>query len=116
MDLPQHDESGVTRMIFMGEAELAVGFKLIGFEVWVDPAEEEMDRILKQLVEQREKAFVVLGRQWARMESEALRGVREEGGRIVITAVPPLHDFEHFHCQIDARINAMFARSDAEED
>lgn len=102
-----------TRMIFMGESALADGFRLIGFEVWVAPAIEEMERVLRQLIDRRQKAFVVLGRDWVRSESPVLRAVEEEGGRIVVTGIPPLHDPQHFHCNIDARISAMFGPEDS---
>lgn len=112
METTPHDETSATRMLFMGEAELAVGFQLLGFEVWVEPEESEMDRVLKQIIDQRQKAFVILGDRWANSQSAVLRRVRNEGGRIVLTEVPPLHAPNRFHHEIDDRIGRMFARSD----
>ncbi len=104
-----------TRMIFMGESALADGFRLIGFEVWVAPAVEEMEQVLRQLIDQRQKAFVVLGRDWILAESEVLQAVQEEGGRIVVTGIPPLNNPEHFHCNVDAQISAMFGQGESRE-
>lgn len=112
MDPIRHDDGGTTRMLFLGEAELAAGFRLLGFEVWVEPTETEMDRVLKQLIDQRQKAFVILGSRCAGSPSAVLRRVRDEGGRIVITEVPPLHAPERFHREIDDRIGQLFARAD----
>jgi len=97
----------------MGEASLADGFKLIGFETWSDPTTEVMEDVLQELLESGWKAFVILGKQWSEADSQILRKVRSEGGRIVITMVPQLHDTACFHCDINDRIQPLY--SDAEE-
>ncbi len=77
-----------TRMLFLGEESLADGFCLIGFETYPDPAPEEVDRILRDLRRNQERAFVIVDDAVMRAEIPNLKQVRREGGRIVVIAVP----------------------------
>ena len=49
-----------TRMIFLGNAALTDGFRLIGFEALTDPSVEQLERLLRQLQESRANAFIVV--------------------------------------------------------
>jgi len=98
---------GATRMIFMGEAALADGFQLIGFETLIDPAPEVMDRLLRGLIEEQQKAFIILDERLSAANTEALRSIRAEGGRIVVTQLPPLHSPHGFHSALDQRIRHL---------
>jgi vacuolar-type H+-ATPase subunit F/Vma7 len=106
------EEQHHTRMIVMGEAALADGLKLIGFETWIEPTVETMEQVLNELVEDRWKAFVILGRTLSREESPILKQLRSEGGRIVLTKVPPLNDPSRFHCDIDDQIQTLMGGGD----
>jgi len=99
-------ESG-TRMIFLGEAALVDGFQLIGFETHADPDADEIDRILHDLEESGEKAFVVIGVSCSEQGSPAYRRLRSEGGRVVIAKVPPLADPSCFQCDVDQRVRTL---------
>lgn len=96
-----------TRMLFLGDATLGDGFRLIGFETWVDPTVEQLDRILQELIEQRCKAFVVLDSRRSRAPSPALQRIRAEGGRIVVTEVPPLNAAAGFSSLTDEHIRQL---------
>jgi len=96
-----------TRMLFLGASALGEGFRLIGFEVLANPSREQLEQLLGELVDAQKNAFVVIDQGVAQQHCSMLERVRSEGGRIVITSVPPLHDPECFHCALDDRINAL---------
>ena len=100
-DLPE------TRMVFMGDAALTDGFRLIGFETWADPTVEQMERIMTELVQQKSSAFVILNNHLAESGSEVLQRVRAEGGRIIVTAIPPLNEPDNFHREIDDQVQSL---------
>lgn len=101
-------DTAQTRMIFMGEAPLTDGFRLIGFETWADPSVAEVETVVRQLVNRHQSALVVLDQALAEANIPVVNRVRAEGGRIVITAVPPLNAADSFHTLIDERLNALF--------
>jgi vacuolar-type H+-ATPase subunit F/Vma7 len=101
------DNNHPTRMIFMGEAALTDGFKLIGFETWADPTQETLDQQLANLLRQREKAFIILGHKLASCDSLLLKRIRAEGGYIVITQIPSLSEPDNFQCEIDDRLQQL---------
>jgi len=98
---------GNTRMLFLGDAALTDGFQLIGFETRADPSVEELDKLLRELLESGRNAFVILDTRLSQAGSQMLERVRSEGGRILITLVPPLNDPDGFHCDLDQRVNAL---------
>ncbi|WP_428609668.1 V-type ATP synthase subunit F [Sedimenticola sp.] len=96
-----------TRMLFMGEAALTDGFKLIGFKTWADPTPAVLDQQLEQLLKRREKAFIILGPALAQCQSALLKQVRTEGGYIIVTQIPSLAEPDNFHCEIDDRLQLL---------
>jgi vacuolar-type H+-ATPase subunit F/Vma7 len=96
-----------TRQIFLGEANLATGFRLAGFEVFPDAAVNQLDTLLHQLIEERTPAFVVIDQALAASDSKRLAQVRREGGRILLTQVPPLTAPESMHSAIDDHIQQL---------
>lgn len=103
------EQSVGTRMIFMGDSQLAHGFRLIGFETWADPKLEEVEKLVRDLIVRRQNAFLVIDRQIAEAELPSIQRVRKEGGHIVVTPVPPLNEPDSFHLRIDDRLQAIFA-------
>lgn len=101
------DNSPNTRMIFMGDSALTDGFQLIGFETHPNAGVEELDQILRTLVEHKQNALVILDSKLSASDSKMLKRVRAEGGRIVVTQVPPLNNPSEFHCEVDSEIQAM---------
>ncbi|MCB1758529.1 MAG: ATPase [Gammaproteobacteria bacterium] len=110
-DLERTPSSG-TRMLFLGDAALTDGFQLIGFETWSDPTREELDRVLQELLESRRNAFILLDTRLAKRGSPMLDRVRKEGGRILVTEVPPLNEPEGFHSSIDNQVNTLMGNGD----
>jgi vacuolar-type H+-ATPase subunit F/Vma7 len=96
-----------TRQVFLGDASLATGFRLAGFEVYPDADTAQLDHLLDTLISTRTPAFVVIDQQLAESDSQRLEGVRREGGRILLTQVPPLNNPEQMHSSIDDRIRQL---------
>lgn len=96
-----------TRQLFLGDAALATGFRLAGFEVFPDADEAQLDALLESLTAARTPAFVVIDRRLAESDSRRLREVRREGGRILLTQVPPLTQPEQLHSAIDDHIRQL---------
>ena len=96
-----------TRQVFLGEASLATGFRLAGFEVHPDADVTELDALLEQLQIARTPAFVVIDQQLADSGSHRLDAVRREGGRILLTQVPSLAHPETMRSAVDDRIQQL---------
>lgn len=79
------------RIIAMGGEALTEGFTLLGFETYANATPDDVENTLTELLGHKEKALVFLEHGLARAGSPALNRVRREGGRIVVTEVPPLH-------------------------
>ena len=96
-----------TRQLFLGDASLATGFRLAGFEVFPDADAAQLDQLLGELLSTRNPAFVVIDQALAASDSRRLEQVRREGGRILLTQVPPLNRPEQMHSAIDDRIQQL---------
>ncbi len=80
----------------LGSAGLAEGFGLIGAEVHPNADHATVERVLAELVREGAEALVLLEGELAHGEGEWLNRLRNEGGRIVVTELPPLaapHDY-----------------------
>lgn len=108
------DEDG-TRLIAMGSAALMEGFALIGFETWPDAAADDVERVLASLVKQRRRALVLLEPALARSHGAVLRKVRTEGGRIVVTEVPPLRAPGEYHPEVEDLVVSLLGAAALEE-
>jgi vacuolar-type H+-ATPase subunit F/Vma7 len=100
-----------TRMLFLGAASLADGFRLIGFETHPDPSAEDVDLVFRALRTSRERAFVIVDEAVMRSGAANLARVRREGGRIVVVSVPPLAGPVELESEVAARLAAMFGSS-----
>lgn len=96
-----------TRQLFLGDANLATGFRLAGFEVFPDADIRAVDELLARLLADRIPAFVVLDQQLASQDSKRLRQVRSEGGRILLTQVPRLTEPDKMRSAIDDHIQQL---------
>lgn len=97
-----------TRMLFLGDDSLAEGFGAIGFETHPNPAPSDVDRLFRELLAAREKAFVIVDDEVMRMDVEHLKRVRREGGHIVVVAVPPLSAPPRLGSEVVERLARMF--------
>lgn len=96
-----------TRQIFVGNANLATGFRLAGFEVHPDAGLADLEQLLERLRAKRTPAFVVIDQQLADSESRLLHEIRAEGGRILLTQVPPLTRPEQMKSSVDDHIQQL---------
>jgi vacuolar-type H+-ATPase subunit F/Vma7 len=103
------------RLLFFGERALTEGFGLIGVETFPDATVEHLDRVLTELLQSRATALVLLDQRVAHLGSRMLPRVRKEGGRILVTEVPPLRSPEDYHSEIDNQVTALLGGSNLEE-
>jgi vacuolar-type H+-ATPase subunit F/Vma7 len=88
--------SSGARLVVLGSAGLAEGFSLIGAEVYADADPAKVEEVLAQLVKSGDEALVLLETHLAHAGGHWLNRLRNEGGRIVVTELPPLsapHDY-----------------------
>ncbi len=97
-----------TRMLFLGDDSLAEGFSVIGFEAYANPKPSDVDRLFRELISARDKAFVIVDDAVMQMDVEHLKRVRREGGRIVVVAVPPLAAPPRLGSEVADRLASMF--------
>lgn len=100
-----------TRLYFLGNAALADGFRLAGFEVLPDADEGDMESLLGQLHRDRLPAFVILDQQLYQSDSELLEEIRAESGRILLAQAPPLNDPAHMDSPVDQRIAQLLGQA-----
>lgn len=78
------------RLVVLGSAGLTEGFSLIGAEVYPDADQATVEQVLANLVVEGAEALVLLEGVLAHGGGEWLNRLRNEGGRIVVTELPPL--------------------------
>lgn len=84
------------RLVVMGSAGLTDGFSLIGAETYPDADQTKVEDVLAELVRSGDDALVLLETHLAHSGGHWLNRLRNEGGRIVVTELPPLaapHDY-----------------------
>lgn len=82
--------SAPTRLVALGQAPLMEGFRLIGLETHPDATHETVEHVLAEMVRAGDRALVLLEHHLAAGRGPWLEHVRSEGGRIVVTEIPPL--------------------------
>ncbi len=99
----------------MGSKVLIEGFALLGLETYADAAPEDVEEVLASLLRDKEKALVFLEHELGRCDSASLEWVRREGGRVVITEVPPLHAPGDYHPPVEDMIMRVLGPSALED-
>ena len=102
------DQGPGTRLLFLGDERLADGFRLIGFETFPNPDPDMVDKVLRELLRDREKAFVIVDDRIMRSDIKGLTTVRREGGRVVVVSVPRLDERAQLSSEVSDRLAAMF--------
>ena len=98
---------GQARLIAMGDEALMQGFALIGFETWPAASEQDLDRLLGELLDRNEQALVLLQSGLVRSDVANLRRVLGEGGRIVVAEIPPLEATEGFRSVVEEKLHTV---------
>jgi vacuolar-type H+-ATPase subunit F/Vma7 len=99
--------SHTVRNIFVGSHTLTDGFRLIGFETLTEPDSAALDELLATLLQEKQRALLIIEHSINRLESKLLQQIRNEGGRIVLTEVPSLHDPENFQSDLDETLKQL---------
>ncbi len=97
----------LARLVVLGSAGLAEGFRLVGAEVHADADAAALDRVLEDLTRSGDAALVLLESTLARVGSPWLERLRNEGGRIVITELPPLPSPEAYAPAVDEVVQTV---------
>jgi vacuolar-type H+-ATPase subunit F/Vma7 len=95
------------RQIFVGGHALTDGFRLIGFETVTDPDARRLDQLLGELQRERQRTLLIIEQSVNHIGSKLLDQIRREGGRIVLTEVPSLHDPDNFQSELDAQLKKL---------
>ncbi len=104
---PDFGQPAETRLLFLGDQALADGFRLIGFETRADPEPDAVEQLLRELQRSREHAFIIVDEALMAAQIPALMQVRDEGGRIVVIAVPTLRGVPRLNSEVAERLTAM---------
>jgi vacuolar-type H+-ATPase subunit F/Vma7 len=95
------------RLVVLGSAGLADGFSLIGAEVYADAEPATVETVLEQLARSGDAALVLLETHLAHAGGPWLNRLRNEGGRIVITELPPLPSPQDYAPAVDEVVRAV---------
>ncbi len=98
---------GTARLVVLGSAGLAGGFSLIGAEVHADADPATVEAVLEDLVKSGDEALVLLEAHLAHHGGPWLDRLRNEGGRIVITELPPLPAPQDYAPAVDEVVRAV---------
>jgi vacuolar-type H+-ATPase subunit F/Vma7 len=98
---------GSARLVVLGSAGLAGGFSLIGAEVHADADPATVEAVLEQLVKSGDQALVLLETHLAHSGGYWLNRLRNEGGHIVITELPPLPAPQDYAPAVDEVVRAV---------
>jgi vacuolar-type H+-ATPase subunit F/Vma7 len=95
------------RLVVLGSAGLTEGFSLIGAEVHADADAAKVEEVLGQLVKDGSEALVLLESRLAHAGGHWLDRLRNEGGRIVVTELPPLASPRDYAPAVDEVVRAV---------
>lgn len=99
--------SSTARLVVLGSAGLTSGFALIGAEVHPDADAARVEHVLEELARSGDAALVLLETYLAHGQGAWLRQLRNEGGRIVITELPPLPAPQEYAPAVDEVVHAV---------
>lgn len=105
------EEHAKTRLIMMGSAALTTGFSLIGFETWPDANHEQLEELLTELQRQGDTALIFLEPKLANCDCSILQDIQKQGGRIVVTEIPPLDAPGDYRPQVEDLVISVLGKS-----
>jgi vacuolar-type H+-ATPase subunit F/Vma7 len=95
------------RLVVLGSAGLTEGFSLIGAEIYADADPAKVEEVLGQIVKSGDQALVLLETHLAHAGGHWLNRLRNEGGRIVVTELPPLAAPNNYAPAVDEVVRAV---------
>lgn len=100
-------ESGEARLVVLGGAGVTGGFALVGAEIHPDADDATVEAVLERLAGEGRPALVLLETGLARGGGVWLNRLRNEGGHIVITELPPLSAPRDYAPAVDDVVRAV---------
>ena len=99
------------RIMAIGNEPLMDGFSLLGMETYADISENELELLLTEVLESKERALIYLQQDLAQANIPVLDKIRKEGGSILISELPHLHQPDHRLATIDTLITRVMGAS-----
>ena len=87
------------------------GFALLGIETHVDLGIEALEALLLSIVSSQERTLIYLQQDLLDNDIPILNQIRSEGGSILISEVPSLHEPENRQASIDMLIRKTIGPS-----
>ena len=103
------------RVVALGGVALMQGFALLGAETYEDATEGDVERVLADLVRGHDQALVFVENSLVRQSGHYLDRVRREGGRIIVSEIPPLGAPENYRPPVEALVTRVLGPSALEE-
>jgi vacuolar-type H+-ATPase subunit F/Vma7 len=103
------------RVVALGGVALMQGFALLGAETYEDATEADVERVLADLVRGQDQALVFVENSLVRRSGHYLDRVRREGGRIIVSEIPPLDAPENYRPPVEALVTRVLGPSALEE-
>jgi vacuolar-type H+-ATPase subunit F/Vma7 len=103
------------RLVAMGGAALMQGFALLGAETYGDATEEDVERVLAELLRGQDQALVFVENTLVARGGRYLERVRREGGRVIVSEVPPLDSPESYRPPVEALVARVVGAAALEE-
>lgn len=95
------------RLVVLGSAGLVEGFGLIGAELHPDADPDKVEAVLSELVASGRDALVLLETHLAHAGGPMLEQLRNSGGHIVVTELPPLSAPQDYAPAVDEVVRAV---------
>jgi len=99
------------RIIAVGSQPLMDGFALLGIETHVDLDSTALEALLVSIVSSQQRTLIYLQQDMLDHDIPILNQIRSEGGSILISEVPSLHEPENRQASIDLLISKTIGAS-----
>ena len=103
------------RSLAIGSQALMDGFALLGIETHTELSTEALEKLLTNILRQQERTLIYLQQDIAKSDLPILQRLRQEGGFILISEIPPLNEPDNRHSPIDALIEKVICPSALEK-
>ena len=103
------------RIMAIGSQALMDGFALLGIETHTDISVYELEQLLNGIVRQQERTLIYLQQDLANADLPVLQQLRQEGGNVLISELPSLHEPDNRQAPIDALIAKVIGPSALEK-
>jgi vacuolar-type H+-ATPase subunit F/Vma7 len=72
-----------------------------------DPDSAALEALLSSLIQQNQRALLIIEQSVNQLDSKLLQQIRSEGGRIVLSEVPSLHESDNFQSELDETLKQL---------